>query len=288
MLQRVKKVMMLILSCFLCSAAVNWIALPNGFSVTGITGISMVIEARTGLNYAIAYYMITFLVVGAALIVLGMEEVKTILFLSILYPAVLWVMNLFPVEIILKEKLIAVALFGVFYGGGGGIALRAGCTFGGMDTLAKVLRKAFFKSWELRYIMLVADSGVMLLMLTVFSLDSVAYAFVGQLITVNSMNYVLFNLGPKLYEVQIISDHSKELEEFVINKIHKSLTTHLVRGSYSGANKIQIDCVCTSKEYVKLREFLLKNDRACFIKVLPLVHVFGANKDFRKLDDDTI
>lgn len=279
---------MLVLSCFLCSAGINWIAIPNGFTVTGIAGISMVIQERTGLNYAMAYYVITFIIAAAALFVLGIEEMKNILFLSVLYPAVLWVMNLFPVEIILKEKLIAVALFGVLYGGGAGIVLREGCTFGGMDTLSKVLKKAVFRTWEIRYIMLLADSLIMFLMLSVFSLDSVAYAFVGQLVTVNSMNYVLFNIGAKLYEVQIISDHSRELEQFVISQIHKSLTIHPVKGSYSGESKIQMDCVCTSKEYVKLREFLLEHDRACFIKVLPLVHVFGTNKDFRKLDDNTI
>lgn len=28
----------MVLSCVICSIAVNWIALPNGFVVTGITG----------------------------------------------------------------------------------------------------------------------------------------------------------------------------------------------------------------------------------------------------------
>lgn len=288
MVQKIKTFFMLILSCFLCSMAVNWVAIPNGFTVTGIAGISMVIEKLSGLNYAIAYYVITVVVLIITLFVLGAGELRNILFLSVLYPAVLWVMNHFSLAIILKEKLIAVALFGVLYGGGAGIVLRVGYSYGGMDTISKILKKLFFRTWEIRYIMLLADSTIMIVMLTVFSLDSVAYAFVGQLITVNIMNYVLFNLGPKLYEVQILSDHATELEAFVINDLHKSLTLHSVMGGYSGQEKLQMNCVCTSKEYVKLREFLLNTDRNCFIRVLPLVHVFGTNKDFRKLDDDTI
>ena len=31
----------MVLSCVLCSIAVNWVALPNGFVVTGLTGLSM-------------------------------------------------------------------------------------------------------------------------------------------------------------------------------------------------------------------------------------------------------
>lgn len=288
MIHKAKTLLWMTLSCFLCSAAVNWVAIPNGFTVTGITGITMVIEKLTGLNYALAYYLISFIIVIVTFFVLGAGELKCILFLSVLYPAVLWGMNHFSVSIILQEKLIALALFAVLYGGGAGIVLRIGYSYGGMDTISKILKKSFFPTWEIRSIMLFADSGIMLLMLTVFSLDSVAYAFVGQLIAVNSMNYVLFNMGPKLYEVQVISNHSKELEQFVIETIHKSLTLHPVKGGYSGENKLQMDCVCTSKEYARLREFLLKTDKSCFIKVIPLVHVFGTNKDFRRLDDDTI
>lgn len=288
MKQKAKKLSLMTLSCFLCSAAVNWVAIPNGFTVTGITGISMVIERLTGLNYALAYYLISFVIVAVTFFVLGAGELKSILFLSLLYPAVLWGMNHFDISILLREKLIALALFAVLYGGGAGIVLRIGYSYGGMDTLSKILKKTIFRTWEISSIMLFADSCIMLLMLTVFSLDSVAYAFVGQLITVHSMNYVLFNMGSKLYEVQVISNHSRELEQFVIETIHKSLTLHPVTGGYSGENKIQMDCVCTSKEYAKLREFLLMTDRNCFIKVIPLVHVFGTNKDFRRLDDDTI
>lgn len=288
MIQKIKTLFFLILSCFLCSSAVNWVAIPNGFPVTGIAGISMVIEKFSGMNYAIAYYLITFVILVATILVLGKGELKNILFLSILYPAVLWVMNHFGVSIILKEKLLAAALFGVLNGAGAGIVLRIGCSYGGMDTISKILKKIAFRSWEIRYIMLLADSLIMLLMLTAFSLDSVAYAFVGQLATVNSMNYVLFNIGPKLYDVHIISDHTTEIEQFMIQEIHKTLTLHPVTGGYSGQEKIQMDCVCTSREYVKLREFLLKTDRNCFVRVIPLMHVFGSNKDFRSLDDQTI
>ena len=46
----------MVLSCVLCSIAVNWVALPNGFVVTGITGLSMAAAQFTGVNYALIYY----------------------------------------------------------------------------------------------------------------------------------------------------------------------------------------------------------------------------------------
>ena len=99
---------------------------------------------------------------------------------------------------------------------------------------------------------------------------------------------MIFNLGPKLYEVEIICDQPQEIERFIIQEIHKSATIDQVVGSYSKQAKTQLDCVCTSREYIRLREFIRDGAYDCFIKVYPLTHVFGHNKDFHHLDDDNL
>lgn len=283
-----KDLVSMVLSCVICSIAVNWVALPNGFVVTGITGLAMTAEAFTGINYALIYYGLMLLILVLTFVALGYREVSNILFLSFLYPLVLWVLNHWTVEIILKEKLIAVMFFGVIYGVGAGITYRLGYSYGGTDTLAKILKTKVLKAVELKHILLVLDGMIMAVMLLRFSLDVVAYALVGQIIYVNSMNYVIFNMGPKLYEIQIVCENSKAIEAFVIHEIHKSATLSQVTGSYSGLTKTQVDCVCNSREYVQLREFIRDQGVDCFIKVFPLTHVFGQNKDFHRLSDQNL
>lgn len=283
-----KDLVSMVLSCVICSIAVNWVALPNGFVVTGITGLAMTAEAFTGINYALIYYGLMLLILVLTFVALGYREVSNILFLSFLYPLVLWVLNHWTVEIVLKEKLIAVMFFGVIYGVGAGITYRLGYSYGGTDTLAKILKTKVLKAVELKHILLVLDGMIMAVMLLRFSLDVVAYALVGQIIYVNSMNYVIFNMGPKLYEIQIVCENSKAIEAFVIHEIHKSATLSQVTGSYSGQTKTQVDCVCNSREYVQLREFIRDQGVDCFIKVFPLTHVFGQNKDFHRLSDQNL
>ena len=140
----------MVLSCVICSIAVNWIALPNGFVVTGITGLAMTAETFTGINYALIYYGLTLAILLFTAVTLGYKEVSSILFLSILYPLVLWVLNHVQVEIILKEKLIAVMFFGVVYGAGAGLTYRMGYSYGGTDTLSKILKQKVFKAAELK------------------------------------------------------------------------------------------------------------------------------------------
>ena len=238
----------MVLSCVLCSIAVNWVALPNGFVVTGLTGLSMTAASFVGINYALIFYGLTLLMLLCTFLTLGYKEVSNIIFLSVLYPLVLWVLNHVQVEIILQEKLIAVMLFGVIYGVGAGITYRLGYSYGGTDTLAKILKKKVFRAVELKNIMLALEGTIMVVMLSAFSLDVVAYAFVGQIIYINCMNYMVFNLGPKLYEVEIICDHPAEIERFIIDEIHKSATIDQVIGGYSKEPKTQLDCVCNSRE----------------------------------------
>ena len=131
----------MVLSCVLCSIAVNWVALPNGFVVTGITGLSMAAAQFTGVNYALIYYGLALAILLCTALALGWREVSNILVLSLLYPVVLWGLNHIQVEIILQEKLIAVMLFGAIYGLGSGLTYRLGYSYGGTDTLAKLLKQ---------------------------------------------------------------------------------------------------------------------------------------------------
>ena len=206
----------MVLSCTLCSIAVNWVALPNGFVVTGLTGLSMTAASFVNVNYALIFYGLTLVMLLCTFFFLGYQEVSNIIVLSVLYPLVLWGLNHVQVEIILQEKLIAVMLFGVIYGVGAGITYRLGYSYGGTDTLSKILKKKIFRTAELKNIMLVVEGTIMVVMLSAFSLDVVAYAFVGQIVYINSMNYMVFNLGPKLYEVEI---------NFVAENIQRKLKT---------------------------------------------------------------
>ncbi|MBM6947360.1 YitT family protein [Mordavella massiliensis] len=280
---------LLVLGCMCCSIATNWIMIPNGLAAPGITGISMTVEHFTGINYALIYYAITILILVVTYLTLGKRDASNIIILSLLYPMVLWVLSFIDVQIIFEEKLIALGAFGVLYGVGIGIPYRIGFSYGGDDTVAKILKKTILRATEFKKIYYFEEALILLFMTLAFSLDQLAYAFAGQLIYVNSMNYVVFNLGPKLYDVQMIGKDMEKIEDFVINTIHKSVTIyHDAVGGYSGEPKIQMSCVCNSREYVRLREFIRNGSFDCFIKVIPLVHVFGQNKDFHRLDDENI
>ena len=135
-----KQACMLIMGCLCCSVATNWILIPNGLTAPGITGISMTVEHFTGINYSLVYYAITILILILTWFTLGKKDASNIVILSLLYPAVLSVLSYIDVQIVFEDKLIALAVFGVIYGAGIGLPYRIGFSYGGDDTLAKVLK----------------------------------------------------------------------------------------------------------------------------------------------------
>ena len=244
---------------------------PQRPAAPGITGISMTVEHFTGINYALIYYAITILILVVTYLTLGKRDASNIIILSLLYPMVLWVLSFIDVQIIFEEKLIAWVRSASSTGWDrhslpDRVLLRRR-RHSGQDPEKTILRATEFKK-----IYYFEEALILLFMTLAFSLDQLAYAFAGQLIYVNSMNYVVFNLGPKLYDVQMIGKNMEKIEDFVINTIHKSVTIyHDAVGGYSGEPKIQMSCVCNSREYVRLREFIRNGSFDCFIKVIPLV-----------------
>ena len=167
-----------------CSIATNWIMIPNGLAAPGITGISMTVEHFTGINYALIYYAITILILVVTYLTLGKRDASNIIILSLLYPMVLWVLSFIDVQIIFEEKLIALGAFGVLYGVGIGIPYRIGFSYGGDDTVAKILKKTILRATEFKKIYYFEEALILLFMTLAFSLDQLAYAFAGQLIYV--------------------------------------------------------------------------------------------------------
>ena len=136
-----KKILICVIGCFLCSAALNWIAIPNGFTAIALTGLAQVVEHFLGIDYTIVNYAITLIILVITFFTLGVSEIQSILFVSVLYASELWIMNRIPVSIILEEKLLSALLFGVMTGVGTGIVLKIGYSYGGCDTISKILSK---------------------------------------------------------------------------------------------------------------------------------------------------
>lgn len=181
----------LLISCTLCSIAVNWIAIKNGFVATGTTGLALSIEKIIHINYSLIYYFITLIVLFITKRKMGANEAHKIIFLSILFPISLYILNCIPISFTIKNKLVAIIVYGILCGIGTGFSYITGYTFGGTDSITKLLKYTIFKNLSLKLILSIVEGCILLFMMLVFDISTVFYSFIGQVFYVCFYNIII-------------------------------------------------------------------------------------------------
>lgn len=266
--------------CIITAFAVNFILIPNGLITSGITGIAIILEHYININYSIIYYCFTILVLIITIILMGKKEVLKIIFISILYPTVLVIMQNYQFKFVENDLLLASIYFSVFYGIGIGMIMRKGYSFGGTDTIAKILSKKIFKTVSISYIMLALDGVVIIASAFVFGRNIALYSIISQLITTKVYDYIMFGLGSKLYKIEIISDKHEDIVNYIMHEVKRGVTLINIVGCYSKESKFKLVTVCSPRQSIMIRDYIKKIDLNAYVEVLPIVSVWGNGNRF--------
>lgn len=276
----VNNVCYLTLGCVITAFSVNYILKPNGLITSGITGLSIILERYLNINYSYIYYFITFIILIGTYMLMGRKEIMKIIFLSILYPTVLLIMQNFEFKFIENDLLLASIYFSIFYGIGVGMILRRGFSYGGTDTIARILNKKMFPSVNVSYIMLVLDGMVILLSAFTFGRNIALYSIISQLIVTKVCDYIMVGFGTKLYKLEIISGKYEEISRYIMYELGRGVTVSRIKGGYTNDDKIQIESVCSPAQSIMIQKFIKDIDQSAFVKVLPMISVWGKGSRF--------
>lgn len=270
----------LVIGCVITAFSVNYILKPNGLITSGITGLAIILEKYMNINYSYVYYFITFIILIITYLLMGKKEIMKIIFLSVLYPTVLLVMQNFEFKFVENDLLLASIYFSIFYGIGVGMILRKGFSFGGTDTIARLLNKKFFPSVNVSYLMLVLDGIVIVLAAFAFGRNIALYSVISQIIVTKVCDYVMVGFGTKLYKLEIISAKYEEISKFIMSQLGRGVTLYKTKGGYTNEEKIQIESVCSPHQAIMIQKLIKEIDQAAFVKVLPIISVWGKGNRF--------
>ncbi len=272
--------LVLIAGCAIAAFATASILEPNGLSNAGITGLSISFEKITGISYVYAYYVMASIIIVLTLIFLGKKEVLKILFLALLFPTFLKIYNIFGIEVIIEDRLLAIMIFSLVGGFGAGLCFRKGFSFGGMDTVAKIFQTKLLPFMTLGKILLFFDALVVLILIYVLGLDVALYTVIAQIIYSRIIDYVAIGMGMKIYKHDIISCKNEEITNYILTELKRGVTQKIITGAYTKKDSIQITCICSPKESVQLKKFISSIDKTAFVEVIPLSDVWGNGKRF--------
>lgn len=283
---RAREIGLAMLGVIAGSLATVSIMLPNGLTFGGITGIARIIQNYTNWNYSLVYYALAIIVTVTVWIFLGFKEVRKILLMTIMYPLVMFILEVNNVVIVKNDDLFLVSVFcGVVMGISGGLTFRAGFSSGGTDSLAKVIKFRWLPHLGINDITFALNSIIVIANAFVFGVSIALYAVIIIYMSMRVSEAVMYGLSNKIVELDIIPGDADALTDFIMHEMGRGVSSIEITGEYTGDKRKQLKILCSPRESFLIKRYLAKNDPKSFVSVISVKSVWGVGRGFSDIRD---
>ena len=163
---------------------------------------------------------------------------------------------------------------GVIYGLGLGLIYRAGDTTGGIDIVAKFVRRKY-PYINFGTIILILDVIIIAAFALIFNqYEAAMYAIIGMFIVTRVIDLVLYGMGTSKV-CYIISDESDKLKNAITATLGRGVTLLHGEGAYTGKAKNVILCVIKKHQIMDVRRIIKSIDTHAFLIVTEAKNVYG-------------
>ncbi len=264
------------------AAGISMLLYPNGMITGGIMGISMILNKLFSTPVGLLTIVFNVPLFIVAWRTLGLKFLVGSLLGMGLSSVLLDVFSLFTTIYITGNQLLAGIIGGAVSGLGMGIIYSAGGSTGGIDIVAKVLRR--------RYPYLNLGSIVMALNAVVFAIYGLAlgkyeaamYSVVTAFVSSRVIDTVLYGLDYSKI-CFIISEKGNEISELITRELHRGVTILPGRGAYSGHEKAVLLCAIKKQQILELKKIVRQADPDAFVIISESRDVMG--NGFQILED---
>jgi uncharacterized membrane-anchored protein YitT (DUF2179 family) len=175
---------------------------------------------------------------------------------------------------------------GIFYGVCNGLVFSRGFSFGGADTVAKIISKRLMPHIGVSKILLGMDVVIIIASGFVFGRNIALYAIITSIILARVTDYVLYGFETRIVEVEIISDKHEEISGYIINEVERGVSSSIIRGEYTGTERRKMITLCSPRESMLIKSYIAKLDRNALITVIHVDSVWGRDEGFRDIEKE--
>ncbi len=280
MAQNALKYFMITLGILIDAIALELFLIPNSVLDGGLTGISLMIQYKTGwpLGLIVSVFNLPF-------IFLGMKQVGKRFALA--YTYALAVFTLFTqlfhhVAPVTENELLSVAFGGFLLGAGVGLVLRGGACIDGTELVALMIsRKSNISTGT---VILVFNLIIFTVASFLFGVDRALLSLLTYYIASRIIDKVEEGLDTAK-QVIIITDDAEPIADAIYKRLGRTVTISSARGLVSG-KKEMLYVVITRLELPELREIVEASDESAFITISDVNEIIG--KHVRKVDEAVV
>ena len=274
--------------CAIGACATMSVMIPNGLTGGGVTGIVRILQRFFPMiDFSLMYYGFSVVIWLACLLFLGFKEARKIIVMTVIYPLFLFAFEYLDIRFLEEKDVILAAVYcGIFYGICNGLVFSRGYSFGGADTVAKIISKKLLPQVSVSKLLLCMDVVVILASGFVFGRNIALYAIITSIILARVTDYVLYGFETRIVQLEVISDRHEEISDYIINDIERGVSSALIRGEYTGTERRKMVTLCSPRESMLIRSRIAKLDRGALITVIHVDSVWGRDEDFRNIEGE--
>ncbi len=246
----------------------------NDIVTGGSAGLANIANELFGINMSLFIFIFSLSLLIIGYIMLGKDMMIKTIFGVILFPVFMQFSSVFPSIINLKDCSMFLIVFfgGIFMGLGNGIIIRSGYSVGGFQTIYQILYKYFGISIGKSTLVI---NGILVIMGGyIFGITKVLYAVIGLYVASVVTDKVMLETSiTKTFF--IITDKSKEINQYIIENLGRSATIMKARGGYSNDSKRILMCAMPTRDYYRAEEIMKTIDKDAFILILDTYEIYG-------------
>ena len=273
MKSQLKSFLYIIAGVIMVAVGIHFFLLPSKLSIGGATGMALVLSKYIPLSTGallvvvnIVLFALGFLIIGNKF---GVKTVCTSLGLS----ATVWLLEIFiPIkEPIVHNTFLQLIIAVLLYGTGAGLVLNQYASTGGSDIFAMIFQK--YTGLDLGKGCLITDFVITLFAGFAYGTEIALFSLVGVIMNGLVIDSTIEGMNSSKYCV-INTDNPEALCKFLV-ELGRSANVYKATGAFTKAERSVIQTVMSRRDFVKLKNFLSKNDEKAFMVVTNAHSVFG-------------
>lgn len=269
-----KRFLIMLCGLFISSFAFNLFFAPNNIVVGGISGLSLIIKEYFHIKPSLFISIASVFLIIISFIFIGKEKTLNTLIVVIIYPIFIEATSKITNHIDLETSslLITIIFGGALDGLASGLILKEGFSAGGTQIITQIMYKYLHMS--LGKSSLIVNSLIITTAIFTFGITKSMYAVIALYISSTITDRVILGVSNNK-SFYIITDKEEEVCEFIIQKLHHSVTIINAKGGYSNKNKKLLLCIIPTKEYFLVKEVVLEIDKNAFFLITDSYEAVG-------------
>ena len=258
-----KDIALIILGVFAAALGLKSFLLPNNFIDGGATGIALLTSELT--NYPLSLLL---LLINIPFVIMGYHVIgkQFALKAAAAIAALALVTAVVNFPDVTNDKLLVAVFGGFFLGAGIGLTVRGGAVIDGTEIVAIYLSRKF--STTIGDVIIIINVLIFSAAATLLSVETALYSMITYLAASKTVDFVIEGIE-EYTGITIISSHSNEIREMIINKMGRGVTVFKgKRGFGTHGEREDIDIiytVITRLEISKLNSEIEKVDPNSFV-----------------------